>query len=67
MVDIAHIGESIKGLSPGGEVVVYCACPNEASSVDVARRLMKLGFNRIRPLRGGIDAWIKAGLEVERT
>ena len=67
MVDVAHIEEGIKGLSPDGEVVVYCACPNEASSIEVAQRLMKLGFNRIRPLRGGIDAWIKAGLEVERT
>jgi rhodanese-related sulfurtransferase len=49
-----------------GEVVVYCACPNEATAVKVAQRLQKLGFKRIRPLHGGIDAWIEAGLEVER-
>jgi membrane protein DedA with SNARE-associated domain/rhodanese-related sulfurtransferase len=65
-VDIEHIDEGIDGLSPDGEVVVYCACPNEASAVEVAQKLMKLGFKRIRPLRGGIDAWIEAGFEVER-
>ena len=27
------------------------------------QRLQKLGFKRIRPLLGGIDAWIEAGLE----
>ncbi len=48
------------------EVVVYCACPNEASAVTLARKLRSLGFKRVRPLHGGIDAWIAAGLEVQR-
>ena len=48
------------------EVVVYCACPNEASAVTLARKLRSLGFKRVRPLHGGIDAWIAAGLEVLR-
>ncbi|MEP7208166.1 MAG: DedA family protein/thiosulfate sulfurtransferase GlpE [Casimicrobiaceae bacterium] len=46
------------------EVIVYCACPNEASAVTVARRLRQIGFKRVRPLHGGIDAWIAAGFEV---
>jgi rhodanese-related sulfurtransferase len=49
-----------------GEIVVYCACPNEESAVKVAKRLRQLGFKRVRPLHGGIDAWITAGLEVAR-
>ncbi len=59
--------ESLTGLGDlpaDGEVVVYCACPNEASAVKLARRLRQLGFKRVRPLRGGIDAWLAAGLEV---
>ncbi len=48
-----------------GEVIVYCACPNEATAVKVAQKLRKVGFKRIRPLLGGIDAWIEAGHEVE--
>lgn len=43
-------------------VVVYCACPNEASAALVARKLMQRGFKRVRPLEGGIDAWRAAGL-----
>jgi membrane protein DedA with SNARE-associated domain/rhodanese-related sulfurtransferase len=49
------------------EVVVYCACPNEASAAVVAKRLKRAGFERVRPLHGGIDAWIAAGLPLERT
>jgi membrane protein DedA with SNARE-associated domain/rhodanese-related sulfurtransferase len=49
------------------EVVVYCACPNEASAAIVAKRLKQAGFQKVRPLHGGIDAWIAAGLPLERT
>jgi rhodanese-related sulfurtransferase len=48
------------------EVVVYCACPNEVSAAKVARELQRAGFRNVRPLLGGIDAWIAAGLPVER-
>ena len=48
------------------EVVVYCACPNEVSAARVARQLQRAGFKRVRPLHGGIDAWIAAGLPIER-
>jgi membrane protein DedA with SNARE-associated domain/rhodanese-related sulfurtransferase len=47
------------------EVVLYCACPNEASAALVARRLLKSGFKKVRPLHGGIDAWVAAGHAVE--
>lgn len=47
------------------EVIVYCACPNEASAARVAKVLMQKGFTRVRPLLGGIDAWIDAGFGVE--
>ena len=64
-VDMHGIHKGIDGVPTDGEVVVYCACPNEASAVKVARELMQLGFKRVRPLHGGIDAWIAAGFEVE--
>lgn len=47
------------------EVIVYCACPNEASAAIVARELMKRGYTRVRPLQGGIDAWREAGYAVD--
>ncbi|HUL65491.1 MAG TPA: rhodanese-like domain-containing protein, partial [Burkholderiaceae bacterium] len=47
------------------EVIVYCACPNEASAALVAKQLMRAGFKRVRPLAGGIDAWLERGYSVE--
>lgn len=46
-------------------VVVYCACPNDASAVLVARKLLQRGFRDVRPLAGGIDAWAAAGRALE--
>ena len=43
------------------EVILYCSCPNEASAARVAQLLLRLGFRRVRPLLGGLDAWIAAG------
>ncbi len=48
------------------EVIVYCACPNEASAAAVAKQLMRAGFRRVRPLGGGIDAWVERGYAVEQ-
>jgi len=42
-------------------VVVYCSCPNDASAVVTARKLLASGFEVVRPLAGGIDAWRSAG------
>jgi membrane protein DedA with SNARE-associated domain/rhodanese-related sulfurtransferase len=39
------------------EVVVYCSCPNEVTAARVALMLRRHGFDRVRPLLGGIDAW----------
>jgi membrane protein DedA with SNARE-associated domain/rhodanese-related sulfurtransferase len=52
---------------PGRKVVVYCACPNEASAAIVAKRLKQAGLETIHPLLGGIDAWVAAGLPLEHS
>jgi len=48
------------------EIVFYCSCPNEASAAIAAKRLMVLGFPKVRPLHGGVDAWEAAGYAIER-
>jgi membrane protein DedA with SNARE-associated domain/rhodanese-related sulfurtransferase len=48
------------------EIVVYCACPNEVSAAIAAKHLRQAGFKNIRPLLGGIDAWVRAGQPLER-
>jgi membrane protein DedA with SNARE-associated domain/rhodanese-related sulfurtransferase len=65
-IDMKKIEDSFKGVPVDGEVVLYCACPNEATAVKIAQKLKKVGYKRIRPLLGGIDAWIEAGHAVER-
>lgn len=47
------------------EVIVYCACPNEASAAMVAKQLMRAGFRRVRPLAGGIEAWASHGYAID--
>lgn len=47
------------------EVIVYCACPNEASAARIAKQLIRMGCIRVRPLTGGIFAWKDAGFDVE--
>lgn len=46
------------------EVIIYCACPNEASAARIAKELIRMGCLRVRPLTGGIFAWKDAGFEV---
>ena len=62
---IADVGEQLKQLPRDKEIVLYCTCPNEASAAQVARVLMNHGFKRVRPLHGGLEAWIAAGYAAE--
>jgi membrane protein DedA with SNARE-associated domain/rhodanese-related sulfurtransferase len=47
------------------DIVFYCSCPNEASAATAARTLMRFGFDHVRPLLGGLEAWAAAGYELE--
>lgn len=65
-VDMSAVDEGLARLPAVDEVIVYCACPNEASAAQVAKRLLRQGFKRVRPLAGGIDAWVAAGYQVDK-
>jgi membrane protein DedA with SNARE-associated domain/rhodanese-related sulfurtransferase len=62
----ADIDPIIKSYSRDTEIIVYCACPNEESAATAAKHLKQAGFKKIRPLLGGIEAWVQAGHPVER-
>ena len=47
------------------EVVVYCANPGCESSVEVAQRLLELGYRNVLHFPGGKQAWREAGLPLE--
>lgn len=39
------------------DVILYCTCPNEATSARAALRLHRRGITRVRPLLGGFQKW----------
>ena len=47
------------------DVVLYCTCPSEATSAKVAMQLLRLGIERVRPLRGGFDEWKRLGYPMD--
>ena len=50
------------GIPREREIVLYCNCPNEATSARVALSLHRRGIWRVRPLDGGLAGWRAAGL-----
>ena len=51
-------------LATDREVILYCASPGEAISARVALALRQRGFDDVRPLAGGLQAWINQGFPV---
>jgi rhodanese-related sulfurtransferase len=54
-----------KDLPKDREIVTYCACPNDESSIEAAQILQASGFKRVRVLQGGWQGWLKANGPVE--
>lgn len=46
-------------------IVIYCVCPNEATAKQIVMQLHRKGIYHVHALRGGLDAWEKAGFPVE--
>ena len=55
----------LKDLPKDREIVTYCACPNDESSIAAAQILQANGFKRVRVLQGGWQEWLKAKGPVE--
>jgi membrane protein DedA with SNARE-associated domain/rhodanese-related sulfurtransferase len=64
VMDLAEVRGGRGGLPLDHDIVFFCDCPNEASAASAAKGLMDLGYTRVHPLLGGLDAWIAAGYEV---
>jgi membrane protein DedA with SNARE-associated domain/rhodanese-related sulfurtransferase len=64
-MDMAEVDRRLDQLPADREIIFYCTCPNEASAAQVAKKLIELGYTKVRPLQGGLDAWLGAGYEVE--
>jgi membrane protein DedA with SNARE-associated domain/rhodanese-related sulfurtransferase len=47
------------------DIILFCACPNEATAAKMALMLRRKGVTRVRPLSGGIDAWRELAYPLE--
>ncbi len=47
------------------DIILFCTCPNEATSARVALQLKKHGITRVRPLEGGFYKWRELGYPME--
>ena len=56
----------LKDVPRDQEVVTYCACPNEETSLRAAEILREAGFTRVRALKAGWKGWVDAGGPVEQ-
>ena len=54
-----------KDLPKDREIITYCACPKDESSIAAAQILQASGFKRVRVLQGGWQGWLKANGPVE--
>jgi rhodanese-related sulfurtransferase len=63
--DLSQVDAVVAELSGAREVILYCNCPSEASAARIARLLMDRGVRSVRPLAGGLQAWVDAGFAAE--
>lgn len=66
LADLDGVDQALHDVPLDQELVIYCNCPNEASSARAAKALMARGYRHVRPLQGGLDAWGAAGYAVQR-
>ena len=65
-IELDSVVRDCQYLARDREIVIYCNCPNEASAARAARLLAAVGFMRVRPLAGGLEAWVAAGHRVDQ-
>lgn len=63
-LDPNTLAQQIEGLPKDKEIILYCTCLREATSIQVARMLQQHGL-RSSVLKGGLRAWKKGGFPLE--
>jgi len=60
-----RVADVLGGIPQRQAIVVYCSCPNEATSAKVAENLRQRNFSNVFVLYGGFNGWARAGLLTE--
>lgn len=66
LVEAAGVSQLIQGIAFEQELITYCQCPNEVSAAIAAKALTAMGYQHVRPLLGGLDAWDAAGYPIQQ-
>jgi rhodanese-related sulfurtransferase len=64
-MDPAQVERKSEEIPLDANIVLYCTCPNEETSMRVLGQLRKRGFRHVRALSGGLPKWKEAGLPVQ--
>ncbi|HWN97965.1 MAG TPA: rhodanese-like domain-containing protein [Blastocatellia bacterium] len=62
---VRRVSYRLRELPRDREIITYCACPSDEAAALGARALLANGFKRVRVLKGGWNAWIQAGGQVQ--
>src|SRR5579863_1635919 len=60
-IDAAELEEAAEVIPRDREIVLFCACPNEATAARLALLLRSKGITQIRPLSEGYEGWRSRG------
>ncbi len=60
-IDAAELEEAYDVIPRDREIVLFCACPNEATAARLALLLRSKGITQIRPLSEGYEGWRSRG------
>src|SRR5690349_16382536 len=61
-----EIDEQVATIPRDADIVLYCTCPNEETSLSVRGQLVKRGFQHVKVLSGGLPAWKREQLPLEQ-
>lgn len=64
-VTLEDVEKQMKSWQKSQEIIAYCACSDDATSLSVTHTLKKAGFKNIKALWGGWNAWQEAGYPTE--
>ncbi len=53
--------QKLPTLPKNQEIIFYCASPQEAVSAGQAAKLADLGYQNVKALEGGVEAWKQVG------
>lgn len=64
---VRRVAHRLREVPRDREVITYCACPADEAAIIAARALLANGFKRVRVLKGGWNAWLQVGGQVQPT